>query len=108
MPVIAKVLISGTTLPTSLGTAPYTATGVTTIIDKFTATNYSGGAVTVTVYLSGTGSDSLIVKSHSLASNETYTFPEITGHILAASGYIQAIASAGSSVTIRASGREIS
>lgn len=108
MPVVAKVLIPGTTLPNTLGTALYTATNVTTIIDKFTATNYSGAAKTVTVHLTGTGDDSLVVKAQSLAAGETYTFPEVTGHILDASGYIKAIASVAGSVTIRASGREIS
>jgi hypothetical protein len=92
-------------------TTQYTATNVTTIIDKFTATNYSAGAVTLSVNLvtSGdtAGNQNLVVKTKSLAAGETYTFPEIVGQVLAPSGFISTIASAATSISIRASGREI-
>jgi hypothetical protein len=84
---------------------------VTTIIDKFTATNYSAGAVTLSVNLvtSGdtAGNQNLVVKTKSLAAGETYTFPEIVGQSLAPSGFISTIASAATSISIRASGREV-
>ena len=87
------------------------ATNVTTIIDKFTATNYSAGAVTLSVNLvtsAGSAGDlNLVVKTKSLAAGETYTFPEIVGQVLAPSGFISTIASAATSISIRASGREI-
>jgi hypothetical protein len=94
-------------------TTQYTAgTGVTCIIDKFTATNYTAGAVTLSVNLvpvSGTaGNANLIVKTKSLAAGECYTFPEIVGHVLGPGGFISTIAGAATSVNIRASGREIS
>ena len=41
------------------------------------------------------------------APNETYTFPEIVGQVLANGGFISTIASAANALTIRASGREI-
>ena len=92
-------------------TTQYTATNVTTIIDKFTATNYSAGAVTLSVNLvtSGdtAGNQNLVVKTKSLAAGETYTFPEIVGQSLAPSGFISTIASAATSISIRASGREV-
>jgi hypothetical protein len=84
---------------------------VTTIIDKFTATNYSAGAVTLSVNLvtSGdtAGNQNLVVKTKSLAAGETYTFPEIVGQSLAPSGFISTIASAATSISVRASGREV-
>lgn len=91
-------------------TTQYTSTGVTTIIDKFTARNYSGGAVTLAVNLitsaDTAGSQNLVV-SKSLAAGETYTFPEIVGAALAASGFISTLAGAATSVMIRANGRQI-
>jgi hypothetical protein len=90
----------------------YTASGVTTIIDKFTATNYSATAATLSVNLvtalDGAGNQNLIVKTKSLQPSETYTFPEIVGAALAPGGFISTLASAASSINIRSSGREIS
>jgi hypothetical protein len=92
-------------------TTQYTATNARTIIDKFTATNTTGGAVTLSVNLVASGdtasASNLIVDAKSIASGETYTFPELTGHVLLPSGFISTIASAATSLTIRASGREI-
>lgn len=110
MAVTVKVLIPAK-IAESAQTTQYTATNVTTIIDKFTATNYSAGAVTLSVNLvtSGdtAGNQNLVVKTKSLAAGETYTFPELVGQVLAPSGFISTIASAATSVNIRASGREI-
>jgi hypothetical protein len=89
----------------------YTANGVTTIIDKFTATNYDTVARTISVNLvttaGTTGNDNLIVKTKSLQPSETYTFPEIVGAALLSGDFISTIASTGTSITIRSSGREI-
>jgi len=93
-------------------TTQYTATGVTTIIDKFTATNYSAVVATISVNLvtalDGAGNQNLIVKTKSLQPSETYTFPEIVGAALAPGGFISTLASAASSINIRSSGREVS
>jgi len=92
-------------------TTQYTATNCKTIIDKFTATNTTAGNVTINVNLvtsGGTaGTNNLIVDTRSLAPDETYTFPELVGQALEPSGFISTIASAASSLTIRANGREI-
>ena len=92
-------------------TTQYTAAGVTAIIDKFTATNYSASAATISVNLvnpSGSaGNDNLIVKSKTLQASETYTFPELVGHVLPPSGLISTIAGTASAINIRASGREV-
>ena len=90
----------------------YTATNVSTIIDKFTATNYSASAATISVNLvtqfDSAGNQNLIIKAKTLLPSETYTFPELVGHVLQPGGFISTIASASSSINIRSSGREVS
>jgi hypothetical protein len=89
----------------------YTATGVTAIIDKFTATNYSASAATISVNLvtgGGTaGNNDLIVKTKTLQAGETYTFPELVGHVLRPGGFISTLAGTASAINIRVSGREV-
>jgi hypothetical protein len=84
---------------------------VSAIIDKFTATNYSASAATISVNLvtgaDTAGNQNLIVKTKTLAPAETYTFPEIVGQVLAPSGFISTIAGTASAINIRASGREV-
>jgi hypothetical protein len=110
MTVTVKVLIPAKTAENSQSTQ-YTATNVTTIIDKFTATNYSATAATISVNLvtaaSTAGDSNLIVKTKTLQPAETYTFPEIVGAALASNGFISTIASAASAINIRSNGREI-
>ncbi len=110
MTVTVKVLIPSK-IAEDTQTTQYTATNVTTIIDKFTATNYSTSATAISVNLvtaaDTAGTQNLIVKTKTLQPNETYTFPEIVGHALAPNGFISTLASATLSVNIRASGREI-
>jgi hypothetical protein len=90
-------------------TTQYTSDGLQTIIDKFTATNYSATAATISVNLvaaSGSaGNSNLIVKIKNLQPSETYTFPELVGHILPPFGFISTIAGTASAINIRASGR---
>ena len=92
-------------------TAQYTAVNCKTIIDKFTATNTTGAPVLISVNLvpvAGTASDSnLVLKQRSIAPNETYTCPELVGQTLEAGGFISTLAGAATSLTISASGREI-
>lgn len=111
MTVTVKVLIPAKTAEAAQ-TTQYTATGVTTLIDKFTATNYSAVAATISVNLvtsaDTAGNQNLIVKTKTLQASETYTFPEIVGAALAASGFISTIAGTATAINIRASGREIS
>jgi hypothetical protein len=110
MTVTVRVLIPAKTAENTQVTQ-YTANGVTTIIDKFTATNYSATAATISVNLvtaaGSAGNDNLIVKTKTLQPSETYTFPEIVGAALAASGFISTIAGTASAINIRSSGREI-
>lgn len=93
-------------------TTQYTAVNVTTIIDKFTATNISGASATINVnlvtYTDTAGDRNLITKQKTLAASEVYTFPEIVGQILSPGSFISTIAGTASAINIRASGREIS
>lgn len=92
-------------------TTQYTATNCKAIIDKFTITNTSAGNVTISVNLvtvSGSPSAAnLVMDTRAIAPDETYTCPELVGQALEPGGYISTIASAATSLTIRASGREI-
>jgi hypothetical protein len=110
MTVTVKVLVPAKTAENTQ-TTQYTANGVTAIIDKFTATNYSATAATVSVNLvtaaGSAGNDNLIVKTKTLQPSETYTFPELVGHVLALSGFISTIAGTASAINIRVSGREV-
>jgi hypothetical protein len=110
MTVTVKVLIPAKTAENTQVTQ-YTANNVTTIIDKFTATNYSGSAATISVNLvtaaGSAGNDNLIVKTKTLQPAETYTFPEIVGAALATGGFISTIAGTASAINIRSNGREI-
>jgi hypothetical protein len=110
MTVTVKVLVPAKTAE-AVQTTQYTASGVTTLIDKFTATNYSATAATISVNLvtaaTSAGNDNLIVKTKTLQPAETYTFPELVGAALMPSGFISTLAGTASAVNIRVSGREI-
>jgi hypothetical protein len=93
-------------------TTQYTAVNVTTIIDKFTATNYSATAATISVNLvtngDTAGNQNLISKTKTLQPAEVYTFPELVGQVLNPGGFISTIAGTAASINIRVSGREVS
>jgi hypothetical protein len=111
MTVTAKVLVPSKSVE-NIQTTQYTAVNVTTIIDKFTATNYSATSASISVNLVTNGgsatNDNLITKTKTLQPTEVYTFPELVGQALSASDFISTIASASSAINLRVSGREIS
>lgn len=92
-------------------TTQYTANNCRAIIDKFTATNTSASNVSLSVNLVASGgsasASNLIVDARVIAPDETFTFPELVGHVIESGGFVSTIASAATSLTIRASGREI-
>lgn len=110
MTVTVRVLVPAQTV-SNAQTTVYTANGVTAILDKVTATNYSAAAATISVNLvtnGGTaGNDNLIVKTKTLQASETYTFPELVGHALNPGGFISTIAGTATAINFRVSGREI-
>jgi hypothetical protein len=111
MAVNVKVLIPAK-IAENTQVTQYTAQNVSAIIDKFTATNYSAAAATLSVNLvtqfDSSGNQNLIIKNKTLLPSETYTFPELVGHVLQAGGFISTLASAASAINIRSSGREVS
>ena len=110
MTVTVRVLIPAK-IAEATQTTQYTSTGATTIIDKFTATNYSAVPATISINLvttAGTaGNLNLITKTKTLAASEVYTFPEIVGQVLGVGDFISTIAGTATSINIRASGREV-
>ena len=110
MTVLVKVLIPAK-IAEATQTTQYTSTGATTIIDKFTATNYSATPATISVNLvtvtGSAGNLNLITKTKTLAASEVYTFPEIVGQVLGIGDFISTIAGTATSINIRASGREV-
>jgi len=105
-----KVLVPAKTVENSQ-TTQYTATGVTAIIDKFTATNFTATAATISVNLvtvSGSaGNSNLITKTKTLQASEVYTFPELVGQVLGIGDFISTIAGTASAINMRVSGREV-
>ena len=111
MTVTVKVLVPGKIVEATQ-TTQYTANNVTTIIDKFTATNYSAVAAAISVNLvtvSGTaGNLNLISKTKTLQPAEVYTFPELVGQVLNPGDFISTLAGTATAINMRVSGREVS
>lgn len=92
-------------------TTQYTASNCKTIIDKFTVTNTSAANVTFSVNLvasaGAAGSSNLVLQTRTIVPTETYLCPELVGQTLESGGFISTLAGAATSLTISASGREI-
>lgn len=93
-------------------TTQYVApTGTKAVIDKFTVTNTSAAVATLSVNLVSlaavAGNNNLVIKTRSIAPNETYTCPELIGQVLEPGFFISTIASAANALTLSCSGREI-
>lgn len=110
MTVLVKNIVPAKTVENTQ-TTQYTASNVVTIIDKFTATNYSASAATISVNLvtsaGSAGNDNLITKTKTLQPSEVYTFPEIVGQVLNPGDFISTIAGTASAINMRVSGREV-
>jgi len=92
-------------------TTQYTAINCKTVIDKFTVTNTTAANVTFSVNLvvsaGAAAASNLIVDARAIAPHECYTCPELIGQTLEVGGFISTLAGAATSLTISASGREI-
>jgi hypothetical protein len=64
-------------------------------------------AVNLVAAAGSAGVSNLILSAKNIVPGETYPCPELVGHILEPGGFISTIAGAATSLTIRASGREI-
>jgi hypothetical protein len=86
--------------------------GVKAVIKRATFTNTTGGAITVLVHLvppSGSVTDgNMILNDVSVAAGDTYIAGEMEGHVIEATGSIEAEASSSGSITAIISGVEIS
>jgi len=107
-----KVLIAHQNVPSAQTTAYTSPTGGKgTWVDKFVATNYSGGVVTISVNVvtlgDTAGNHNLAIKTKSLAAGESYTFPELVGKFLNPGDFISWVASAATSINGAANGREL-
>lgn len=91
--------------------AQYTASGCKTVIDKFTVTNNSAANVSLSINLIPFGDSAStanrVLNTRLIAVGECYICPEIVGQVIEDGGFISTLASAASSLTISASGREI-
>lgn len=106
-----KRIVSGSQLTTSAATY-YTCPTLTRCrIAAFTATNTSGSAATVTVYLVPSGDSAadtnIVAKAISLAASETKSISGAIGQVIESGGTLQALASAGTAIGIVVSGYEI-
>lgn len=91
-------------------TTQYTSIGLKTIIDKFTATNTTAGNVTFAVNLvnsGGAAGSANLMFSRTLLPGQCYACPELVGHTLEVGDFISSLAGAAASITIRASGRQV-
>lgn len=92
-------------------TTQYTATNCKTIIDKFTITNTTSANVLFSANLvafgGAAGNGNLVLKTRAVAPNETYSAVELVGQVLEPGDFISTLAGAATSLTISASGREI-
>jgi hypothetical protein len=111
MTVTVKVLVPAKIVEAAQ-TTQYTANNVTTIIDKFTATNYSATAAAISVNLvtvaGSAGNLNLISKTKTLQPAEVYTFPELVGQVLNPGDFISTLAGTATAINMRVSGREVS
>jgi len=110
MTVTVKVLVPAKTVENTQ-TPQYNANNVWAIVDKFTATNYSTGAATISVNVvtsaGSAGNDNLITKTKTLQPGEVYTFPELVGQVLNPGDFISTLAGTANAINMRVSGREV-
>lgn len=92
-------------------TTQYTANNCKCVIDKFTVTNTNTSSATISINLvasgGAAGSSNLVLQTKTVQPGETYLCPELVGQSLESGGFISTLASAATTLTISASGREI-
>lgn len=91
-------------------TTQYAATNVTAQITAFTVTNVTGTTATFSVSLpasTGGVASTRAISARAIAPGQTYTCPEVVGHILAPGSFISTLAGTASALVIRCSGVEV-
>ena len=111
MAVTNKKLVEGSQLTTSAATYYTAPANTTTILKKVTVTNTTAGAVSLTMYLvpsgGSAGNANMITDAKAIAAGATYEVYEAENHVLMTGDFLQALASAGASLTLQASGIEV-
>jgi hypothetical protein len=111
---LPRNIIAATQLTNAVATYYTVPDKTKTTIKKLTLTNTTGAAVTVVLYLvprSGTAGvsnrilDTVNVPAH---GSRPVDVTEVVDHVMEQGDFIQAVASAASAITIRASGLELS
>ena len=107
---LPKRLVSGSQLTTSAATYYTVPANTITTISACTLTNTTAGAVTATVYLvppaGSAGVANCILSARVLAAGESYNVGSAIGQSMSATGTLQALAGAATSITLVASGYE--
>jgi hypothetical protein len=111
MAITGKRMVAGSQLTTSAATYYTAGASIRAQIQAMTLTNTTGGAVTATVHLVPSGGSAtaanMILSAKSIAAGESYKAIEAIGQWLEAGGTIQALASAGTSISMVESGIEV-
>lgn len=111
MGVLVKPLVPAKFAENTQTTQYIAPTGTRTIIDKATVTNTSAGTVAFSANLvangGAAGDSNLTIDTKAVLPSQSYTCPELVGHILEPGGFISTLASVGSALSLRISGREI-
>ena len=111
MTVRATRLVQGSQLTNALVTYYTSPTGTTSVVKRALFSNTTASPQTITVNVvqfGGSASASnQVINARTVAPGETYVSPELAGVVLAAGDFIQALASAGASITFMASGINI-
>ena len=110
MTVTARPLVTAQYAPNAETTLYTAGSGMRTIVDKCTAYNSDTGPQSITFKLvpsGGSAGASNVLVSKTLTAGETYTFPEVVGHVLEPGGFVSALAAVANKIVVRISGREV-
>lgn len=103
--------IAGSQLTTSAATYYTAPANVTVQIVGVRLVNTTASNVTATVHLIASGgsasASNTYISARTLAPGETYNCPELTGQVLETGGFLQALASSNTSITITGSVVEV-
>lgn len=109
MTVTAGTLVEATQVTNGQVTQYTCPASTRVILDKFTATNNTGLAATLTVNIVPSGgaaaTANIILAAKVIAAGECYTCPEIVGQVLNAGAFVSTISGTNNAITIRMSGR---
>lgn len=111
MTVRAQRLVPGSQLTTSTATYYTAPTGTTAVLKRAVFSNTTASPVTIranVVTLAGSASASnQVINDRTVAPGESYISPELAGIVLGAGDFLQALASANTSITLVVSGIQI-